>query len=59
MHTSHHGRRDQGPRREFLRIMTASVQRMVSGVEPPYDEGMRLMAELGPVLTQADFAGAA
>jgi hypothetical protein len=49
----------EGPDERFKQIMTASARRMISTGDSPYDEGMRLMGELGQVLGEADFAGAA
>jgi hypothetical protein len=50
---------DREANAEFLRIMSTSTQRMLAGEERPYDVGMRLLGDLGPVLTTADYAGAA
>ena len=39
--------------------MTASARRLTGGAVAPYEEGMRLMSELTPLLAEADHSGAA
>lgn len=51
--------RDPDAEAEFLRVMTSSAERIMSGEERPYDVGIGLMGELMPMLTEADFAGVA
>jgi hypothetical protein len=44
---------------EFRRVMTNSAKRLLSGDQRPYEVGIRLMGELVPMLSEAEFAGAA
>jgi hypothetical protein len=44
---------------EFMRIMTASAEAMLTEAVRPYEVAMRLLGALGPVLSEADFAGSA
>lgn len=42
---------------ELIEILTASARRISSGVEPPYEGGMRLTGQLGHVLEKYYYAG--
>lgn len=49
----------ENPDAKFMQMMTASARRLADGTVAPYEEGIRLMGELVPILTEVDYAGAA
>jgi hypothetical protein len=49
----------EDPNERFMQAMTASARRLTGGAVAPYEEGMRLMSELTPLLAEAACSGAA
>ncbi len=47
------------PDARFIQIMTASARRLADGSVAPYEEGIRLMGQLIPILPEVDYAGTA